>query len=41
MAMRCQRIVVLDHGRILEQGTHEALLANGGYYAKLYAVQTQ
>ncbi len=41
MAMRCQRIVVLDHGQILEQGTHEQLLAKGGYYAKLYAVQTQ
>jgi len=36
---RADRIVVLEHGRIVEQGTHAALLAAGGMYANLYRLQ--
>lgn len=30
------RIVVLDHGKIVEQGNHETLMQKNGYYARLY-----
>lgn len=30
------KIIVLDHGRIQEQGSHQELLQTGGYYSKLY-----
>jgi ATP-binding cassette subfamily B protein len=32
-------IFVLDRGRIVEQGTHDGLLAAGGLYAELYEQQ--
>jgi ATP-binding cassette subfamily B multidrug efflux pump len=32
-------ILVMDHGRIVEQGDHESLLARGGFYAELYESQ--
>ncbi len=32
-------ILVLDHGRIVEQGTHQELLKKGGFYARLYEIQ--
>ena len=32
-------ILVLDHGDIVEQGTHDELMAHGGFYKKLYQAQ--
>jgi ATP-binding cassette subfamily B protein len=36
---KADRIVVIDHGRIVEQGTHESLVAANGIYARLAALQ--
>lgn len=35
------RIVVMEHGRVIEQGTHGELLALQGHYARLWAMQLQ
>lgn len=35
------RIVVIEHGRIVEQGTHRELIVRGGAYARLYALQRE
>jgi ATP-binding cassette subfamily B protein len=32
-------IVVLDGARVVETGSHEALMAKGGQYAQLYGIQ--
>ena len=36
---RANRIIVLDHGRLIEQGSHADLVAQGGMYARLAALQ--
>jgi ATP-binding cassette subfamily B protein len=35
------QIIVLDHGRIVERGTHESLLSANGAYAQLWAMQSR
>src|SRR6202048_5290391 len=37
--LSCDRIMVLDHGRIVEQGTHASLVAANGLYARLARLQ--
>lgn len=34
------RLIVLDQGKIVEQGTHQELIKQGGIYAQLWAHQT-
>ena len=41
MAIRCQQIAVLDNGVVSELGTHQELVARGGFYAKLFHEQTE
>ncbi|CAH1447066.1 unnamed protein product [Lactuca virosa] len=38
-AMQCDQIIVLENGRVVEQGAHEALLSNGGRYSQLWSQQ--
>jgi len=35
------QIIVLDHGRVTEQGTHQELMARGGGYAELFTLQAR
>jgi ATP-binding cassette subfamily B protein len=39
-AMEADKIIVLDKGEILQMGTHEELLSQGGLYAELWDIQT-
>jgi ATP-binding cassette, subfamily B, bacterial len=34
-------IGVLDHGQIVEQGSHDELMANAGRYARLFTLQAE
>lgn len=36
---RANRIVVIDGGRVCEEGTHEELIAAGGFYAEMFSLQ--
>ena len=38
-ALQFDKIIVLDDGRIIEEGTHQELLKKGGYYCKMYEKQ--
>jgi ATP-binding cassette subfamily B protein len=37
--LKADRILVLEEGRIVEEGSHQSLIAEGGLYAKLARLQ--
>jgi ATP-binding cassette, subfamily B, multidrug efflux pump len=39
VAQEADRVIVLDEGRVVEQGTHAELLEAGGLYARLWRIQ--
>jgi len=39
--MDADQILVMDHGRIVERGTHRELLEADGLYAQMWALQQQ
>ena len=38
---KADNIIVMQHGEIVESGPHEKLIQNGGYYSKLYELQSE
>ncbi|MEH6559617.1 MAG: lipid ABC transporter permease/ATP-binding protein, partial [Oceanicoccus sp.] len=36
---KADRIIVMDHGQVVEQGNHARLIQMGGHYARLHALQ--
>jgi subfamily B ATP-binding cassette protein HlyB/CyaB len=36
---RCDRIITVDRGRVVEDGTHDELIRQGGRYAQLHRLQ--
>ena len=36
---KADRIIVLDDGQVVEQGSHDELVSAGGHYAELFALQ--
>ena len=39
--MSPKRIIVIDKGKIIEDGSHETLMKENGKYAKLYTIQAE
>jgi ABC-type transport system involved in Fe-S cluster assembly fused permease/ATPase subunit len=39
--VHADQILVMDHGRIVERGTHAELLARGGAYASMWEIQSR
>ena len=37
----CDRVIYLEDGRIMEEGTHDSLMAERGAYYKLFEIQSQ